>query len=168
LGIVVIEHEYYWILNFALYFKIQNGATFIKIDKFDVKKDNSPALCFLGMLSNSKHAFYLLCNFFFCLMLVILNKVLIPHLFPMQMMVVEWTLAQFENAWAWVIHQRSQRQQLDNVSEIILFIFLTFSALDLKNSTHVNICINIYIPFKRCSICFLFNFFFDTCTMLYF
>ncbi|QCD81795.1 Histidine kinase-like ATPase [Vigna unguiculata] len=27
--------------------EIQNGATFIKIDKFDVKKDNSPALCFL-------------------------------------------------------------------------------------------------------------------------
>ncbi|KAL2577027.1 hypothetical protein AAZV13_16G107900 [Glycine max] len=27
--------------------EIQNGATFVKIDKFDVKKDNSPALCFL-------------------------------------------------------------------------------------------------------------------------
>ncbi|KAL3031823.1 hypothetical protein AAZX31_02G049200 [Glycine max] len=27
--------------------EIQNGATFVKIDKLDVKKDNSPALCFL-------------------------------------------------------------------------------------------------------------------------
>ncbi|XP_017436584.1 protein MICRORCHIDIA 1 isoform X2 [Vigna angularis] len=27
--------------------EIQNGATFVKIDKFGVKKDNSPALCFL-------------------------------------------------------------------------------------------------------------------------
>ncbi|WVZ25243.1 hypothetical protein V8G54_003787 [Vigna mungo] len=27
--------------------EIQNGATFVKIDKFRVKKDNSPALCFL-------------------------------------------------------------------------------------------------------------------------
>ncbi|KAL9327093.1 hypothetical protein ACSQ67_007738 [Phaseolus vulgaris] len=37
--------------------EIQNGATFVKIDKFDVKKDNSPALCFLddggGMDPNS-------------------------------------------------------------------------------------------------------------------
>ncbi|CAJ1942451.1 unnamed protein product [Sphenostylis stenocarpa] len=37
--------------------EIHNGATFVKIDKFDVKKDNSPALCFLddggGMDPNS-------------------------------------------------------------------------------------------------------------------
>lgn len=37
--------------------EIQNGATFVKIDKLDIKKDNSPALCFIddggGMDPNS-------------------------------------------------------------------------------------------------------------------
>jgi len=35
---------------------------------------------------------------FFGLMLVIGHKDLMEHMFPMQMMVVEWILAQFENA----------------------------------------------------------------------
>lgn len=30
--------------------QIQNGATFIKIDKVDIAKDNSPALVFQGIL----------------------------------------------------------------------------------------------------------------------
>ncbi|KAL2333755.1 hypothetical protein Fmac_014968 [Flemingia macrophylla] len=37
--------------------EIQNGATFVRVDKLDIKKDNSPALCFLddggGMDPNS-------------------------------------------------------------------------------------------------------------------
>lgn len=30
-------------------FQIQNGATFVKVDKINIMKDNSPALLFQGM-----------------------------------------------------------------------------------------------------------------------
>lgn len=31
-------------------FQVQNGATFVKVDKVDIMKDNSPALLFQGMV----------------------------------------------------------------------------------------------------------------------
>lgn len=34
-----------------LSFQIHNGATFVKVDKIDIMKDNSPALLFQGMAS---------------------------------------------------------------------------------------------------------------------
>lgn len=93
----------------SLCFKVQNGATFVKVDKIDIMKDGSPALLFQGIfcLNASRVASTQRWNIW-CFV---------------QMMAVEWILNVCENAWAWAIRQRREARQLDNVNVMTIHLF---------------------------------------------
>ena len=64
--------------------QIQNGATFVKIDKIDIAKNNSPALVFQGTLSLND-----------CQMRCVNNTLFV---FQLKMMALGWIPMESENA----------------------------------------------------------------------
>lgn len=69
-----------------LFPQIQNGATFVKIDKIDIAKNNSPALVFQGKLALND-----------CQMRCV-NNMLFLFFFHLKMMALGWIPMESENA----------------------------------------------------------------------
>lgn len=75
--------------TFSTLIQVQNGATFVSVDKIDIAKDNSPALLFQGVVSVCL-AITIFWNDMWCHEKKRKEKLEMVVMLSVQMMAVEW------------------------------------------------------------------------------